>query len=178
MVAFSFTDAKSIKKLFRFPKMDVLIVTAVFVFPILNAFAVDFYVEKVNLWLGEFSENIYFDYIDYPYPMLLSLFFWAILPAIFEELGFRGFLFGKLEEMTSVKMTIFLTAFIFAIIHLSIISLFWIFPFGLLLGYLRYKYQSLWPGILIHLFHNSLIVLFDYWDYVEIICAEDFMGFY
>ena len=94
---------------------------------------------------------------------VVAFLFIAITPPVFEELAYRGFLFNQLEKVTSPQTTIILTAFIFALVHFSIISLLWIFPFGLLLGYLRYKYNTLWLGIVIHFIHNLIVLSLDYY---------------
>ena len=66
------------------------------------------------------------------------------MPAIFEELGFRGFLLSNLLKITEVDQAVYVSAFLFAIIHLSFISLFWLIPFALFLGFTRIKEQTIW----------------------------------
>jgi membrane protease YdiL (CAAX protease family) len=100
--------------------------------------------------------------------LLWAIFFIVILPPIFEELAFRGFLFNQLQKVTSQNVTIVATAFIFALVHFSFISFIWIFPFGLVLGYLRSRYNTLWLGIIIHFIHNLSIVLIDNLFYLEL----------
>tara|TARA_Y100000780_G_C13561857_1_gene369410 strand:- start:355 stop:666 length:312 start_codon:yes stop_codon:yes gene_type:complete len=97
--------------------------------------------------------------------MFWAILFIAITPPIFEELAFRGFLFNQLQKVVSERVTIIATAFIFALVHFSFISLLWIFPFGIVLGYLRSKYNTLWYGIIIHFIHNFLVLMMDYYFY-------------
>ena len=84
---------------------------------------------------------------------------------VFEELAFRGYLYNQLRKVTSDKNTIIATAFLFALIHFSFLSLIWIFPFGLLLGYFRKKYNTLWLGMIIHFIHNFIVLMLDYYFY-------------
>ncbi|WP_299432898.1 CPBP family intramembrane glutamic endopeptidase [uncultured Aquimarina sp.] len=163
IVGFTFFDFKNIIKLYRFPKVDLLALIGYLLIPFASAFVVYYSVEFINVQLSEETYNYYLGYIDYPNPMFWAILFIAIFPPIFEELGFRGFLYNQLNKITSTKVTIILTAFIFALVHFSIISLLWIFPFGLLLGYLRHKYNTLWIGMIIHFIHNFIVLYLDYY---------------
>ena len=82
--------------------------------------------------------------------------FVAIMPALFEELGFRGFLLQKLLQVVDKKQAIFISGFLFAIMHTSFISLFWLIPFGLLLAYIRIKENTIWYAYLFTFASTSL----------------------
>ena len=47
-------------------------------------------------------------------------------------------------------------------IHLSIISLLWLVPLGLVLGFLRGKYNTLWYGMVAHFTYNFAITIFEF----------------
>ncbi len=163
IVGFSFLDYSNILKLYKIPNIHWKIWVAVFVFPLVSSSVVYYFVEVTNsFFLVEESTNYYINYINLEYPLFWAIFFVAILPPIFEELAFRGFLFNQLQKVASNKVTIIATAFLFALIHLSFISVIWIFPFGLLLGYLRSKFNTLWLGMIIHFIHNLVVILIDY----------------
>ncbi|WP_299223063.1 CPBP family intramembrane glutamic endopeptidase [uncultured Aquimarina sp.] len=163
IIGFTFFDFKNIIKLYRFPKIDLLPLLGYITIPFASAFLVYYAVEFINVQLSDETYNYYFGYVDYPNPMFWAVLFVAIFPPIFEELGFRGFLYNQLNKIASTKVTIILTAFIFALVHFSVISLLWIFPFGLLLGYLRHKYNTLWIGMIIHFIHNFIVLYLDYY---------------
>jgi uncharacterized protein len=99
------------------------------------------------------------------YPFLWCIISIAIQPAIFEEFAFRGFIFSGILKISNIKAAIWVSAFLFAILHLSAISMFWLLPIGLLFGYYRGKYHTLWYGIIGHFFYNSLIVIFEFIEY-------------
>ncbi len=163
VVGFCSFDYKNILKLYRIPKLKWKIWLFAFGFPIFSSFAVYFFAEIVNSLLFKQESINYFEgYIHLSNPLFWSFVFIAVLPPIFEELAFRGFLFNQLLKVTSSKLTIIATAFIFALIHFSFISFIWIFPFGLVLGYLRNKYNTLWLGIIVHFIHNLIVLLIDY----------------
>ncbi|TYP76119.1 CPBP family intramembrane glutamic endopeptidase [Aquimarina intermedia] len=163
VLIFVFFDIKNIVPLYSLPKLRPLEWIGVLWAPFITGFSVYYGIEWMNAVLFDESTNYYATYVEYNNPFLLAFVFIAILPAIFEEVAFRGFLFNQLERITSVRITILLTAFLFALVHFSFISILWIFPFGLLLGYLRHRYQSLWLGMIIHFVHNLIIVSLDYY---------------
>ena len=90
----------------------------------------------------------------------LALFALALCPAIFEELGFRGIIQGRLISLMGAPSGVVLTAFLFTIAHgVTLAS-----PIHLLLGWvlggLRLRTGSLYPGMLLHgLYNGSLIIL-------------------
>jgi membrane protease YdiL (CAAX protease family) len=166
VIGFSMVDFKGILKLYNRPKIDFKILVFTFVFPVFSAFTVYFTVEYTNLVLFEsVGENYFGSYVYLDNPLFWAILFTAMTPPIFEELAFRGFLFNQLQKVATEKVTIIATAFIFALVHFSFISLIWILPFGLILGYIRSKYNTLWYGIAIHFIHNFIILMIDYYTY-------------
>jgi len=90
----------------------------------------------------------------------LLVFFTAVTPALFEELGFRGYLLQNLLKVADVPQALFITSFLFAIIHMSFVSLFWLIPFALLLGAVRIKEGTLWYGVFMHFCFNFTACMF------------------
>lgn len=88
---------------------------------------------------------------------------YAAFPAIFEELGFRGVIFGLLRRSLDARETILLSAAAFGILHLSVPSLVTHVPLGLYLGWLRHRSGSLYPSITAHFLHNALVVAGTSW---------------
>lgn len=167
IVFFSLFDFKEIIALYKFPKIRVRDYLFIFFTPIFTGFTVYLGVDYINTIIDpENSINNYSEYLYLEYPLFWTIFFIAILPPIFEELAFRGYLFNLLSKVTNDKNVIIATSFLFALVHFSFISIIWIFPFGLLLGYLRKKYNTLWLGMIIHFIHNLIIVLIDYYTFI------------
>jgi len=98
---------------------------------------------------------------DSPYPWLPFVLI-ALVPAICEELAFRGFVLSGMRHIGHKWWAIGITAVAFGMAHTlfqqSIITAF----VGLALGYLAVQTNSLLPPILFHLTHNSLAVLSDW----------------
>jgi membrane protease YdiL (CAAX protease family) len=87
----------------------------------------------------------------------------AVQPGIFEELAFRGVIFGGLRHVLSPVEAVIVSAAMFMIIHLSVPSFPHLFVIGLALGWLRVRTGSLYPGMLLHFCHNLLCVGWEYW---------------
>lgn len=165
-LGFTFFDYKKIIGLYNFKKVNWKNLLFSLLFPVFSAFTVYYAVEWFDSVFLEGGENVFLTYSEFPNSLFWVVIFYVIIPPIFEELAFRGFLFNQLLQISNWKVTVFATALIFALIHFSFLSLLWIFPFGIILGYLRYKYETLILGMVIHLIHNLIVVLLDYY-YLE-----------
>ena len=166
VLGFSALDYKNILKLYVIPKVDWTVWLFTIIFPIMSGLLVYFFIEGLNDYIFDTdSSNFFYMYSYLENPLLWTIIFITILPPIFEELAFRGFLFNQLQKVTSIKVTIVATAFLFALVHFSFISFIWIFPFGLILGFLRSKYNTLWLGVIIHFIHNLIVLFIDYYYY-------------
>ena len=93
----------------------------------------------------------------------------AIVPAIFEELFFRGFLFSALRERISAQKTVVLTALLFGAFHVlakHALATERFLPtacMGLILGWVCWMTGSVLPGILLHAVHNGTLLLMFYY---------------
>lgn len=107
------------------------------------------------------KETYYSQYTDSPAPLFFSLLSIAVFPAVFEEIAFRGVLFADAVPALRLKPTIIFTAILFTIIHFSLISVLWILPSGLLFGYLRARYRTIWYGVIGHMLYNGSLVILE-----------------
>lgn len=82
-----------------------------------------------------------------------------LLPAIGEELMFRGLILGSLRERTGEGMAIFLQAFVFMAFHTNPAFLLPPFLAGLLLGLIRTRTGSLMAAVTAHLSLNASLAL-------------------
>lgn len=97
------------------------------------------------------------------YKVLVGFVFYAALPAIFEEIFFRGLIFDKLKLIYSTKNAIIISSILFYLIHLvygTFLSFLYIIPLGLFLGYLRDRYNNLIYPIVSHFFYNFIIFVY------------------
>ncbi len=83
----------------------------------------------------------------------------AVLPALCEEIAFRGFILSGLRHLGHRWRAITISALFFGVSHgilqQSIIATF----VGCLIGYLAVQTGSVWTGVAYHMVHNSLAVL-------------------
>ena len=158
---FCFLDLKKIIPLFSLKQIPIIVYVLTFLFPIFSTIIVFISIGWLNQSLGFENENLFSSYAYFSTPYIWAFLFTALVPAIFEELAFRGYLFNQLIQILTPKNTIIVSSFLFALMHLSVLSLIWILPFGIILGFLRLKYNTLWLGIAIHFIHNSLMLIID-----------------
>lgn len=85
----------------------------------------------------------------------------AVMPAVFEELLFRGCVQGALRRY-GAAFAIFFSAAVFALMHCTVQQFLYAFCAGLGLGWLTYSTGRLWPAILCHFINNALSVTYDY----------------
>ncbi len=94
--------------------------------------------------------------------LLLNLFIIALIPAIGEELTFRGVLQQSLTRRMNPHVAILLSAAIFSFIHFQFYGFLPRMFLGVLLGYMFYVTGSLWTSILMHFVNNGCAVVIYY----------------
>ena len=87
----------------------------------------------------------------------------GLLPGLMEELAFRGALTGVLLRVMRPWHAIVLQALVFALAHQSLLRFAPTFVLGVLLGVLRWRSGSVLPGMFMHAWHNSMVVLVGLW---------------
>ena len=119
-------------------------------------------------WLLKFDVNseaivTAFLQMDTIWDLFYTILVIAVVPAIGEELLFRGYLQQKLGNWLSNPHTaILITAFLFSAIHFHFQGMIPRFALGVLLGYLFYWSNSLWLPILAHFVNNAQAVIFSF----------------
>ncbi|CAN5398576.1 CPBP family intramembrane metalloprotease [soil metagenome] len=92
--------------------------------------------------------------------LLINLLIIAVLPAISEELMFRGVIMRLFTELSGNRhVAVFLSAFLFSAIHMQFFGFFPRFALGLLLGYLVMWSGNLKLSMLAHFINNAGAVI-------------------
>lgn len=91
--------------------------------------------------------------------LMLSLMAGALMPAVAEELLFRGLVQRSFEQWLRPAFAILLSAFLFAALHLRPVTFIPLLFLGLFLGYLVRRTGSVQPAILGHLIFNASAIL-------------------
>jgi sodium transport system permease protein len=87
-----------------------------------------------------------------------SLLVFGMMPAICEELAFRGFILNGLRRRLRPASAILLSSFLFALYHMNVFQVLPAFVLGVVLGLLAVRSGSVVPGMVFHLLHNGLLV--------------------
>lgn len=96
----------------------------------------------------------------------LNLFIVALMPAIGEELVFRGVIQRHLQGWTkSGHLAVWITAIIFSAVHLEFFGFLPRFVLGLMLGYLYLYTRNLWVSIFAHFVNNASSIIIFYLHY-------------
>lgn len=98
--------------------------------------------------------------------LVVNLFIVALVPAIGEELLFRGALLKLFTNISrNIHVAVFFTAFLFAAIHFQFYGFLPRFFIGLILGYSFVITGNLWVPIFVHFVNNSASVIVYYLHY-------------
>ena len=104
--------------------------------------------------------------------LLFNLVVIALIPAIGEELTFRGVLQQGLTRRMNPHVAILLSAAIFSFIHFQFYGFLPRMFLGMLLGYLFYTSGSLWTCMLMHFLNNGSAVVVYYLNHKGIINVD------
>ncbi len=90
--------------------------------------------------------------------LVLGLIIISITPAFCEEIMARGLIMRAYERFGTRNM-IMASAVLFSVLHRNVQSLIPIFVMGLVLGYVTYRTNSIFAGIIAHFTNNAFAVL-------------------
>ena len=124
-----------------------LIISAIFA-----AFALKFLPEEKELLNA-------FDYIFSNTVLWQQVLLIGLMPAITEELLFRGFIFSAFLKNISPAMAIIISSAMFAAMHLSLLKFVPTFLLGVVFAYTVYKTKSLYSSMLLHFINNTFSVI-------------------
>ena len=142
------------KKLMKWPYFSWRKLAAYCALAFSGSFLVYYSVEWINRTLFHFHEHhtmLYRQLKDMPVVKILLT---AAFPAIVEEIGFRGYLLQNMLIVSNERQAVYITSFLFAILHLSFLSLFWLVPFAVLIGFVRIREKTIWYGVVVHFCFN------------------------
>src|ERR1017187_3234899 len=117
------------------------------------------WIERVLHWPVTIQEAIplvKYALIANPLAAFLSV---VIVGPIVEEILFRGLIYGALEKRLRVTGAILVSSLFFALVHLQVVYFIPIFCLGLVLGWARWKANSLGLPILIHVLNNGVALI-------------------
>lgn len=158
-----YTKASAIKKEVDAPKVLLVLVFAFvclfLISPFVNILVQLF--EKIGYTV---SGDIGFKIEGAPWRLVVALIVYAVMPAIAEELIFRGIIFNGLAKKLRPLTAILLSALFFTLIHGSLQQTVFQFILGVVLGYIMYYSANLIYPILFHFFNNAIVVVVAYFS--------------
>lgn len=119
-----------------------------------NYFIVNFFTDY-----SEFSsEFLWFVELKQPYQIIIYFISYAIIPALVEELLFRGTVCRSLT-VYGKGTAIVISAVLFALMHTNIEQMLYTFVAGLFFGWLYVETKSILAPVLLHFVNNSISVV-------------------
>lgn len=140
-------------------------VTIIVAFPAINLFASLNELISLPQWMNDMEEKAQsltkaFMNVSSFGGLLVNFIMIAILPALGEELLFRGIIQKLFSEITGkVVWGIIISAFLFSAMHLQFQGFLPRFALGVLLGYFYVWSGSLWLPIIAHFINNSIAII-------------------
>jgi len=110
-----------------------------------------------------------FDTLMAGQPLLISIIAMGIIPALTEELFFRGLVLDGLKSNYSKRKAIIISALLFGIIHLNPWQFYSGFIFGLIAAWICIETNSILLCVFIHFFNNTLYtIVVKYREFIPI----------
>jgi len=88
----------------------------------------------------------------------------ALVPAVAEEMLFRGFLLSGLKTALGRSGAILAAALVFSLFHFMVGRMPLTFLLGVVLGWLCLRSGSILPGMAVHALHNTFALIFARWE--------------
>ena len=159
-----------LKLMLNFNRQTLILAIAIMI--LINPFIAFIYEWNMSFnipdWMLVFDDNAenitkYFLKMNTLGDLVFNLLVMAIIPAIGEELLFRGCLQQKMSKwLGKPHAAIIVTAFLFSAIHMQFQGFLPRFVLGLVLGYLFYWSGSLWLPVIAHFLNNAIAITFAY----------------
>ncbi len=105
--------------------------------------------------------------------LILGILIYALLPAIAEELIFRGIIQKSLLSRFSGAVSILITALLFTLMHGSLQQSCYQFIVAIMLGYLACVGGSIFYSFILHFLSNALVVVFSCHDIVGYLSVRE-----
>ena len=112
-----------------------------------------------DVFQGVFSEYKLMEKAIFDKASVMYIIAAAVLGPLAEELIFRRFTLDILKEEFDIRIAIVIQALIFGVYHGNIIQFVYATLMGILFGFLVKKYESIVPGLLMHMVVNASFFL-------------------
>ena len=86
----------------------------------------------------------------------------GVVPALCEEMLFRGIILGTYERRMKWAPAVIMVGVLFAVYHILLLTIPSIIILGVMITFVVYRTRSIWAGVLYHFIHNFLSVCLAY----------------
>ena len=126
---------------------------------ILNSYLL-YYFSEMGLNVPEAPQTM----VETPTSLALNLFTIAVLPALLEEMIYRGYILRVLRPYGNL-MAVMVSSLLFSLMHGNLRQIPFAFMVGLVLGFLYVSTNNIWLPIAVHLANNAISVLMEYFAF-------------
>lgn len=91
--------------------------------------------------------------------LLFALFTVAVIPAICEEILFRGYILKAFEKSWGIITAIIVSGLLFGLFHLQVGNLMPLATLGIVLAIMTWLSGSIWPAVVAHFINNGAAVV-------------------
>ena len=102
-------------------------------------------------------------YMNNAFEYILCVFSLCVVPAVAEELFFRGVIISLLKN-AGVYVSCLISALFFALFHFSLAQLIYQFIFGFFLAFMTIRAGSVLPAVISHFLNNFAVLSFTYFN--------------
>lgn len=107
--------------------------------------------------------------------LFLNLAIVALMPAICEEIFFRGFIFTSFKGKDSGKIAIITSGILFGFMHMDFLRIIPTSILGIIFAYTVYKSGSIFIAMMLHFINNSIAVLVSHYPNSELVKMSSFI---
>lgn len=107
--------------------------------------------------------------------LVLNLAIVALMPAICEEIFFRGFIFTSFKGKSSSKIAIITSGILFGFMHMDFLRIIPTSILGIIFAYTVYKSESIFIAMILHFINNSIAVLVSHYPNSELVRMSSFI---
>ncbi|MFW6008356.1 MAG: type II CAAX prenyl endopeptidase Rce1 family protein [archaeon] len=133
--------------------------TLIFFYPVIAVF--EYILYELGFSIENLQGSLGFDLTTIP-GYLFAIFAIAFLPAVSEELLFRGVVFNGTLRSWGLLKAVVISSLVFSIIHMSPFQLLYPIILGVILAYAVYYSKSLYPAIIIHFTNNFIVITMNF----------------
>lgn len=112
--------------------------------------------------------------VQTPISLALNLFTMAVLPALLEEMIYRGYILRTLRPYGNL-FAVVISSLFFSLMHGNLRQIPFAFIVGLVLGSLYVSTNNIWLPIAVHFANNAISVLMEYFSFS---LAEEYVGIF